>query len=189
MHHLTSIVSSLSLTLCLFYKRSIHQSTRIHGTRANIRKKMDFLEQENRVLKEEIATMQAKIDEMAAMQTQMDELTELVRTVRAAQNRPPPPPPPVRTQIETSGFAIPVWTMCSESPSFSAPQRYVPWFMSLTAGEILRPTACEALMPTLQHATYIPPPGATRPQATMTYSTPAIHIIPQDEKCNTPNFP
>jgi len=34
---------------------------------------MDFLEQENQVLKEEMATMQAKIDEMTTMQTQVDE--------------------------------------------------------------------------------------------------------------------
>jgi len=49
----------------------------------------DFLEQENRLLKEELATMQAKMNEMAAAQTQVDELTELVRTLRAAQNQPP----------------------------------------------------------------------------------------------------
>jgi len=33
----------------------------------------DFLEQENRLLKEEMATTQAKINEMAAVQTQVDE--------------------------------------------------------------------------------------------------------------------
>ena len=67
-------------------RRPYLKSTRIHDTRANIRKKMDFLEQENQVLKEEMATMQAKINEMAALQTQVDELTELVRTLRVAQN-------------------------------------------------------------------------------------------------------
>jgi len=56
-----------------------------------------FLEQENQLLKEEIATMQAKMDEMAATQAQVDELTELVRTLKAAQNQPPPPPPSVST--------------------------------------------------------------------------------------------
>jgi len=69
---------------------------------------MEGLEKENRVLKEEMETMQAKINEMAATQTQVDELTELVRTLRAAQNQPPPPPPPsVRNQAEASGSAIP----------------------------------------------------------------------------------
>jgi len=46
----------------------------------------DFLEQENQLLKEEIATMRAKMDEMAAAQAQVDELTELVRTLKAGQN-------------------------------------------------------------------------------------------------------
>ena len=76
------------------------QPTRVHGTRANIKKKMDFLEQENQALKEEMAAMQAKIDEMAAMQSQVDELSELVKTLKAAQNQPPPPLPPVRTQLK-----------------------------------------------------------------------------------------
>jgi len=91
----------------------------------------DFLEQENRLLKKEMLTMPAKINEMATTQTQVDELTELVRTLRATQNEPPPPPPPVRTQAEASGSAIPDWTICFESPTFSAPSqstRVIPSF-------------------------------------------------------------
>ena len=61
---------------------------------------MEGLEQENQVLREEVATMQAKINEMAAVQTQVDELTELVQTLIAAQYQPPPPSPPVNTQAE-----------------------------------------------------------------------------------------
>jgi len=38
---------------------------------------MEGLEQENQALREEMATMRAKIDEMAVAQTQVDELTEL----------------------------------------------------------------------------------------------------------------
>jgi len=94
---------------------------------------------------------------MAAAQTQVDELAELVRTLKDAQNQPPPPPPPVRTQAEASGSAIPDWTICSESPTLSAPPRSAPWFMPLTAGEILRPVACEPLVPTFQHTIYVPP--------------------------------
>jgi len=142
----------------------------------------DFLEQENQALKEEMATMQAKIGEMAAMQTQVDELSELVRTLRTAQNQPPPPLSPIRTQDEASGSAIPDWTICSESPTFSAPPRSVPWFMPLTSGDILRPVACEPPVPTFQHTIYVPPPAATRPQATMTYSAPVIHTVPQNEE-------
>ena len=54
--------------------------------------------------------------------------------------------------------------------------------MSLTVGEILRPVACEPPMPTFQHAIHVPPPVATRPQATLTYSAPVIHTVPQNEE-------
>jgi len=97
----------------------------------------------------------------------VDELAELVRTLRAAQNQPPPPPP-VRTQAEASGFAIPDWTICSESPTFSTPPRSAPWFPPFTSGEIFCPIACEPPVPTVQHTIYVPPPIATRPQAVMT---------------------
>jgi len=76
MHHTAFIVSnSKSHTNSLFQRevarRKVCQSTRIHGTRANIKKMADFLEQENQLLKEEMATMQAKMNEMAAMQAQV----------------------------------------------------------------------------------------------------------------------
>jgi len=141
------------------------------------------------------------------MQTQVDELTELVRTLWAAQNQPPspPPPPPVRTQAETGSSTIPDWTICSESPTFSTPPRSAPWFPLFTSGEILRPIACEPPVPTFQPTVYTPPPvpthhqsepqvltfqhaiyvpsvAVTRPQATMTYSAPTIHTVPQNEE-------
>jgi len=81
---------------------------------------MEGLEQENQLLKEEIAIMQAKMDEMAATQTQVDELAELVRTLRAAQNQPPPPPP-VSTQAEANPSII----FGGTSP-FSTPQQTTP---------------------------------------------------------------
>jgi len=101
-------------------RRPYPKSTRIHDTRANIRKMKDFLQQENQVLKEEMTTMQAKIDEMASAQTQVDELTELVRTLRAAQNLPPPPPP-INTQAEAGPSTIPGWIV-----SFNTPQQTIP---------------------------------------------------------------
>ena len=102
-------------------RRKVYRPTRIHGTRANIRKMAAFLEQENQLLKEEIATMQAKMDKMAATQAQVDELTELVRTLRAAQNQPPPPPPPVSTQAEAS-----LSTIFGGTAPFNTPQQTTP---------------------------------------------------------------
>ena len=70
--------------------------TRIHYTRANVKTKMEGLEQENQALRAEVTTMKTKMEEVTAMKTQMEELTELVKVLSTAQN-PPPPPPPVRT--------------------------------------------------------------------------------------------
>jgi len=161
------------------------------------------------------------------MQTQVDELTELVKTLRAAQNQPPPPPPPVRTQAEACDSANPDWEICFESPTSSTPPRSAPWFPLFTSGEILRPIACEPPaptfqttarppppglthhqsrppvptfqptthtpppvsmhhqseppLPTVQHAIFVPPLAATQAQATMTYSAPTIHTVPQNK--------
>jgi len=76
---------------------------------------MEFLEQENRVLHEEIA----------AMRTKMEEMTEKMRTMVAARAQTTPPPP-VRTQAEASSSAIPEWTMCVDTPTHSAPQHSIP---------------------------------------------------------------
>jgi len=68
MHHLAShrLKSKVSHKFSLpeVARRKVYQSTRIHGTRANIKKMADYLEQENRLLKEEMATRQAKMNEM-----------------------------------------------------------------------------------------------------------------------------
>jgi hypothetical protein len=103
---------------------------------SNHKEKMDFLEQENQLLREEIT----------AMQTKMDEMTELMKTLAAAQSQPPPPPL-IRTLAETV-FTGPEWTFCANTPKYSTPQCSVPWFPPLTASEILHPIACEAQMPT-----------------------------------------
>jgi len=76
---------------------------------------MDYIEQENQVLHEEMAAMQAK----------MDEMTEKMKKMAAAQTQTPPPPP-VRTQAEASSSAIPEWTICADTPTHSALQRSVP---------------------------------------------------------------
>ena len=64
---------------------------------------MDYLEQENRVLQEE----------MAAMQTKMDEMTEKMETMAAASAQTPPP---VRTQAEASSSCS--TTFCTLGPAF-----------------------------------------------------------------------
>jgi len=143
--------------------------TNSHVQHSNNRK--EFLEQENRVLHEEIA----------AMRTRMEEMTEKMRTMVAARAQTPLPPL-VRTQAEASSSAIPEWTMCVDTPTHSAPQHSIPWFPPLTAGEVLRPIAYEAQMLTYQHAAHAPPPPVRAPPVNMTYSTPVIHTVPHDEE-------
>jgi len=140
---------------------------------------MESLEQENQVLHEELATMRVKINELAAMQTQVEELTELVRTLRAAQNVSPPPP--INTQAKAGPSTIPGWTL-----SFNTQQQTIPegrsWGVPISLGEVFRPVVSKAQLPTSQNAIPIPPPLATAPRATMTYLALAIHTVPQNEE-------
>jgi hypothetical protein len=102
-----------------------------------------------------------------------------MKTLTATQNQPPPPP--IRTLAKAFSTG-PEWTFCANTPKYSTPQRSVPWFPPLTAGEILRPIACEAQMPTFQRATHVPQQVTTFPPAAVTYSAPAVHTIPQEEE-------
>jgi len=65
-------------------RRILYKSTRIHYTRANVKKKMEGLEQENQALHAEVIAMKAKMEEFLAMKTQMEELTELVKVLSTA---------------------------------------------------------------------------------------------------------
>ena len=141
--------------------------TNSHAQHSNNRKEnMEFLEQENRVLHEEIA----------AMRTKMEEMTEKMRTMVAAQIQTPPPP--VKTQAEASSSAIPEWTICASTPTHSAPQRSVPWVPPFSAGEIFHPVQ----VPTHQHSAHAPPPLVRAPPVNMTYSAPVIHTVPHNEE-------
>jgi len=144
--------------------RKVYRPTCIHGTRANIRKMADFLEQENLLLKEEIATMRDKMDEMAAAQAQVDELTELVRTLKAAQNQPPPPPPPSSTQAKASSSTIFGGTTPFSTPQQTTPEGR-PWGTPICFAEVFRPTTCRPLVPTFQPTARTPPPVPTHHQS------------------------
>jgi len=108
-------------------------------------------------------------------------LTELVRTLKAAQNQPPPPPPPVSTQAEASpstifGGTTPFSTLQQTTPEGR------PWGTPICLAEVFRPTTCRPPPPTVQHTIFVPPPAATQAQATVTYSAPRVHTTPQDEE-------
>jgi len=73
MRHFALIVSSLSLTLCLFNKRSIclkvsrrprPKPTRVYNTRENIKKQMDKIKQEVHELREEVTTLRGELEKL-----------------------------------------------------------------------------------------------------------------------------
>ena len=53
---------------------------------------------------------------------------------------------------------------------------------AFSAGEILRPIACEAQMPTYQYEAHVHLPFVRTPLVAVTYSTPVIHTVPQNEE-------
>jgi len=89
--------------------------------------------------------MRAKVNELAAMQTQVDELTELVRTLRAAQNVSPPPP--INTQFEVGPSTTPGWTMSFDTQQQTIPKG-CPWGVPISLGEVFRPYDSKAQLPT-----------------------------------------
>jgi len=142
---------------------------------------MEDFEQENQVLREEMTTMQAKIDEMTAVQTQVDELTELVQTLRAARYQPPPPSPPVNTQAEAGPSTILGWIVSFNTPQQTIPEGR-PWGVPISLGEVFRPYVSKAQLPAAQNASLVPLPVPTTPQATITCSAHVVHAISQDNK-------
>jgi len=104
----------------------------------------------------------------------------MVKLMAVTQTQPPPPPP-VSTEAEAATSTVLGWIICTDTPTYSAPQCSMPWFPPFTTGKVFRPIACEGSMPTFQHAAHVLPPCATFPQATMIYPALAVHAIPQDE--------
>ena len=96
--------------------------THRYCTRANQKRKMDQLKQENRELREEVSTLKDSLERLSAM----------MESLVAAQNQPPSPPPsPVQRTIISEIVSVPV----SVAPAASVPQHSMPpdfpWSMLL----------------------------------------------------------
>ena len=124
---------------------------------------MEFLEQENQLLREEVASMRTK----------MDEMTELMKALTAAHNQPPPPPP-ISTQAEATVSIVPEWTIPVSTPPNPMPEGR-PWGVPICPSEVFQPIASETRMPTYQYTACVPPPPVRAPLAAMT-------SIPQNEE-------
>lgn len=115
------------------------------------------------------------------MRTKMDEMTELMKALTAAHNQPPPPPPPISTQAEATVSIFSEWTIpVSTSPNSRPEDR--PWSVPICLSEVFRPIASETQMPTHQYAAHVPPLPVRAPPVVITYSTPMMHTIPQNEE-------
>ncbi|KAK2410593.1 hypothetical protein QL285_045950 [Trifolium repens] len=138
---------------------------------------MDIVEQENVELREEVATLRAKMERVSA---RMDSLV-------VAQNQPPPLSTHQATIISEIG-ATPVSAVPISDPQHTMPEGY-PWGMPLNVMEGFHfPTSG---FPTsfVQHANANPQPGITIPQVTvsvppltMTFPTSIVHTAPVHHK-------
>jgi len=169
MRHLAFIVSSPCLTLCLLHKRSIHQSTRIYSTRANLKKRMDSIEQENLRLHEEVTTIKGEVER----------LTVMVSTLLAAQTQSSIPLPTSTSLAQLNTSVMPISTVFASTLKHTMVEGYL-WRTPFSVGEVLHSNVSEVPVPATQYAVSVPPPGTTFPQATMNLTAPVVHTIQQD---------
>ncbi|KAK2370575.1 hypothetical protein QL285_083616 [Trifolium repens] len=129
---------------------------------------MEHLEQENQALREEVMSMQAEIEKLTAMMT----------TVLAAQAQAQASVP----QLTNTSLVQPTSTVLTSTHQFTMPEGYA-WGMPLHVfSEGFRPVVSEIQVSSTQQAVPVPPPVLSIPQATMTYSTPLVHTIQQDQR-------
>jgi len=179
MHHSAFIVSKVRVShVALSHKgQSASESGPMSSFKANPhiqhsckhKKRMDILEQENIELCEEVITLQGEMEKLSAM----------VASLVAAQNQPPPSPPPFSTQAHSTVYATPISTVLVSTPQHTMHESR-PWDMPFSFSEVFRSYVTEAPVSITQYAVPISQLGTIFPQATMTFSAPLVHTIPQD---------
>ncbi|KAK2437857.1 hypothetical protein QL285_022701 [Trifolium repens] len=128
---------------------------------------MDQLEQENLALCEEVTSMKGEMERLTAM------VTDIMAAQAQAQASIP--------QLTNTSLVQPTSTVLTSTPQFTMPEGY-PWGMPLHVfSEAFRPVVSEIQASSFQQAVSVPPPGLLFPQATVTYSTPLVHINLQDQ--------
>ena len=209
MHH-HCIYKSVKTLSHIFYSyppqrkvapRIKYKSTRIHYTRAKVKKKMERLEQENKELREG----------MTAMQTEVEKLTALVNTLMAAQNQVSQT---TSTVLEPVISAIPSSTTVTGISQTIIPEGFpwgmphsfnegpcpfgstsithpmsssgYPWGMSHGFNEGFYPAVSEVPTPIIQQSTSVPQPSAIIPEPIVTYYAPLVQTDRLDRK---PVFP
>ena len=126
---------------------------------------MDSLEQENHKLREEVTTLR----------TGIENLRNIVSLLTVAQSQP------LSLPIAIIVSRIPISTVFSSSPQHAMLEGYL-WSTPFGYGEVLCPDVSKVQAPFVQQTMPIPQPGSLFPKAVMTYSSPLIHTVKQDQE-------
>ena len=183
MHHINHLTSShrvLHFVLCSNRVKLSHS----YNTRANCKKRMEGLEQENAELREEVATLRDTLERLNSM----------IETMASAQNRPSQEEPQMTVISEI--VSTPVCEVPTTDPRYVMPpnrpwgmhpnfmpEGYRPQVAEATANEHIsegyRPLGIEAPRTTIPEG--YRPQVIEVPRATtiMTMSQPVVHTVPQ----------
>jgi len=131
---------------------------------------MDHLEQENHKLREEVTTLRSK----------NEILRGLVSLSTVAQSQPLSLPI-VSTQAQTVASTTPILTVFASTPQHAMLEGYLS-STPLSSSEVFCPGVSEVRAPFVQQTTPIPQPGPLFPKDVMTYSSPLIRAVKQDQE-------
>jgi len=131
---------------------------------------MDRLEQESHKLIEEVTTLRYE----------NEILRGLASLSTVAQSQPLSLPIAI-TQAQTVASTTPISTVFASTPQHAMLEGYL-WSTPLSSSEVFCPGISEVQAPFVQQTTHITQPGLLFPQAAMTYSSPLIRAIKQDQE-------
>ena len=193
MHHINHLASSHKVLHFVLFSNRVKLS-HSYNTRANRKKRMEGLEQENAELREEVATLRDTLERLNSM----------IETMASAQNQPSQEEPQMTVISEI--VSMPVCEVPTTDPRYIMPPNR-PWGMPLNfTPEGYRPQVAEATanehMPEGYRPLGIKAPRATipegyRPQvievprvtSIMTMSQPVVHTVPQHKEKILPAVP
>jgi len=154
MHQFAFIVSSPSLSLSLSNKRSIHQSTRTYNTRANQKKRMDLIKQENQRLREKVTTLKGDLERLNDMVTTISHRSLCLQAL---------------FWLSQNTYVMPILTVFVSTLQHTMFEGYL-WSTPFNFGEVLHPRISKVPVLTTKCEVLVAPLGTTFPQAAMTYS-------------------
>ena len=89
--------------------------------------------------------------------------------------------PIVSTQAQTVASTTPISTVFASTPQHAMLEGYL-WSTPLSSSEVFCPGVSEVRAPFVQQTTPIPQPGHLFPKDVMTYSSPLIRAVKQDQE-------